>query len=273
MNDAQNNSTGFLPKTRYDIQIADRGFIDLNPTQLGEEECEPHHRFGPYVRDCYLFHYIIAGQGTYECRRGSYQVTAGQCFMIHPGEITVYTADEAEPWHYIWVGMTGRLTKQLGSLPDVMEISDRSLFSSMLECQSMTANRELFLMGKCCQLISALCSGRDMSESKDGQSEYVKYAANRINQNYMKKLSVERLADDLHINRRYLSRLFEREYGMTVKEYITDVKMRHAEAFLRAGSSVSDTAALCGYGDVFNFSRMYKKYYGFPPSGTVRAAR
>ena len=31
-------------------------------------------------------------------------------------------------------------------------------------------------MGKCCQLISALCSGRDMSESKDGQSEYVKYA-------------------------------------------------------------------------------------------------
>ena len=273
MIDAQNNSAGFLPKTHYDVQIADRGFIDLNPTQLGEEECEPLHIFGPHIRDCHLIHYVITGKGTYECKRGRYAVTAGQCFIIRPGEVTVYTADEAEPWHYIWIGMSGRLTKLIDSLPDVVDVSDPTLFSSLLECQSMTANRELFLMGKCCQLISALCGGQMVADKPSGHNEYVKYAANYINQNYMKRLSVERLADDLHINRRYLSRLFEREYSMTVKEYITDVKMRHAEAFLRAGSSVSDAAALCGYGDVFNFSRMYKKYYGFPPSGTVRAAR
>mgnify|MGYP000004972814 CR=1 FL=1 len=39
-------------------------FIDLNIYQFGYEQCSPLHSFGPFVRNHYLFHYIISGKGT-----------------------------------------------------------------------------------------------------------------------------------------------------------------------------------------------------------------
>lgn len=38
-------------------------FFDIRPYQYGWEECAPLHSFGPSVRNHYLFHYIISGQG------------------------------------------------------------------------------------------------------------------------------------------------------------------------------------------------------------------
>lgn len=39
-------------------------FLDFRLYQYGWERCEPLHSFGPFVRNHYLFHYIISGRGT-----------------------------------------------------------------------------------------------------------------------------------------------------------------------------------------------------------------
>ena len=38
-------------------------FLDLRPYQYGWEQCAPLHSFGPFVRNHYLFHYVISGRG------------------------------------------------------------------------------------------------------------------------------------------------------------------------------------------------------------------
>ncbi len=38
-------------------------FLDIRPYQYGWEQCKPLHSFGPFVRNHYLFHYIISGKG------------------------------------------------------------------------------------------------------------------------------------------------------------------------------------------------------------------
>ena len=38
-------------------------FLDFRLFQYGWEECEPLHSFGPFVRNHYLFHYVISGKG------------------------------------------------------------------------------------------------------------------------------------------------------------------------------------------------------------------
>ena len=57
---------------------------------------------------------------------------------------------------------------------------------------------------------------------------------------------------------------------MSVKQYITSVKFENARRLLQAGFSVARTAEMTGYNDVFNFSKMYKKHFGEPPSGKTR---
>ena len=74
-------------------------FLDIRPYQYGWEECQPLHSFGPFVRNHYLLHYIISGQGmlfshttTGEIRE--YNLEANQAFLICPGQVNMYTADE-----------------------------------------------------------------------------------------------------------------------------------------------------------------------------------
>jgi len=86
----------------------------------------------------------------------------------------------------------------------------------------------------------------------------------------MQPISVSLLADEMNIDRRYLSRLFKREYGMTMQDFIVASRMKHAAEFLADGYSVAQSANMTGYTDVFNFSKMFKKYHGVSPSDVKR---
>lgn len=87
-------------------------FFDLRPYQYGWEECNSLHSFGPFVRNHYLFHYILNGQGTLFSHAVNgeiheYHLGAGQGFLICPGQINLYTADEKDPWKYVWLEFDG----------------------------------------------------------------------------------------------------------------------------------------------------------------------
>ena len=262
---------GICKKISYgatEIPVSDRGFTDLNPIMLGFEQPFAGKSYGPDKREYHLIHYVVSGKGRFTTPRGDYDVRAGQCFMIRPGEQTIYTADRLEPWVYIWVGLNGRLTSELDTLPDLFNAPDPSLFTSMLEYEGNNCDREMYIAGKCFLLLSSLRGYKEVASEKKyyGSNRYARAAANYILQVYMGAFSIEKLAERLHVNRRYLSRVFKKEYGVTVKEYLTSLRMDHAKTLLRSGRTVSEAALLCGYSDTLGFSKMYKKHHGCPPS-------
>ncbi len=68
----------------------------------------------------------------------------------------------------------------------------------------------------------------------------------------------------------YLRKLFQKEFGVTPHQYLTNKRLQiAAEALLNAtgsGNSVADIALMCGFRDPLYFSRMFKKKYGVSPS-------
>ncbi|MCI8388054.1 MAG: AraC family transcriptional regulator [Clostridiales bacterium] len=256
-----------------DIIFDDKKYCDLNPVLFGWHDCTPGHAYGPHIRDCYLIHYVISGKGEYTSPRGHYDVSEGQMFLIRPSEVTYYRASDDEPWHYIWIGFNGQLASCFEALPDVCTLTDPTLFMDMLDCERYKSMRSEFLTGQLYLLMAEMLKS-DVEETDTGSATMSKYAhraADYIEKNYMQSISVENISYDMGLSRRYLTTLFKREYGVTTKEYITSVKMRHAKEFLQDGYSVGQTAAMTGYSDYFNFTRMYKKYYGLSPSHEGRA--
>ncbi len=80
-------------------------------------------------------------------------------------------------------------------------------------------------------------------------------------------LSVSELAGICGISEVYFRKIFSDKYGVTPKEYITNLKINHAKDLLKSGMfSVSDTAVLCGYTEQCHFSREFKKRTGESPS-------
>lgn len=65
----------------------------------------------------------------------------------------------------------------------------------------------------------------------------------------------------------YLSSLFLRAHGITIKEYVNSLKFNYARRMLEESSyNVSEIAGSCGFSDVIYFSRQFRARFGYTPS-------
>lgn len=98
---------------KYSFSVfPNENFLDLRLYQYGWEQCTPLHSFGPYVRNHYLFHYVISGQGTLDSNDQDgvthrHRLKENQGFLICPNQVTTYSAHESDPWKYVWLEFDG----------------------------------------------------------------------------------------------------------------------------------------------------------------------
>jgi AraC-like DNA-binding protein len=239
---------------------------DINPLQCGEQECEPSHSFGPCARSFHLLHYVFSGTGQYHSPNGSHQVEKGQIFVIRPGEITTYTADDKNPWHYSWVGFDCAV--DLGSLfeADIIEAPECArIFNDFMRSGRMENGRELYICGKIYELL-ALLSTRE-GHVGNRASRYAKMAQNYIETHLIQELRVNKLAASLNLDRAYFSKIFRKHTGKSPQRYIVDLRLdKAAELLAYQDVAPGEAAQLVGYTDIYNFSRMFKRRFGTPPS-------
>ncbi len=243
--------------------IVNRNFRELNPILVGEEHCEPGHSFGPAVRKYTLIHYVMSGSGTYHVGGRTYNVRAGEAFIILPDEVTVYTASESDPWYYRWIGFDGELSAQFANAPRVISPSQR-IFDQIGDAIANDNMREYRLCAVLFELYADVFSG------KPENHHYVRRVRDFICASYMQRISVEKIAEGMNLDRRYLSRIFKERMGQTIQDYIITVRLEAARERLSEGATVSETATLCGYEDECNFSKMFKRRYGISPGAWRR---
>lgn len=95
----------------------------------------------------------------------------------------------------------------------------------------------------------------------------VRDVQNFIFLNYPFHISVDSIADSLHMNRFYLMRLFKQETGCTINEFLTRHRVEMACEFLKCREcSISEAGANAGYPDSNYFCKVFKKQTGLLPS-------
>jgi AraC-like DNA-binding protein len=80
-------------------------------------------------------------------------------------------------------------------------------------------------------------------------------------------LSVDSIALRLHYHRGSLSRAFRKHAGITIMNYVTQVRLQHARTLLtNTEDRVGDIAVKCGFRESNYFCRWISKHTGAPPS-------
>jgi AraC-like DNA-binding protein len=88
-----------------------------------------------------------------------------------------------------------------------------------------------------------------------------------INENYMKEISLERISRNMYLSPVYISKIFKEETGESPINYLIKIRLAKAMEMLQEGTqSVKTIAKSIGYHDAYYFSKLFKKYYGSPPS-------
>ena len=79
-------------------------------------------------------------------------------------------------------------------------------------------------------------------------------------------LGLDALARKAYLTPSYLANLFKREVGMTVGQYLLNLRMRRARVLLRdPGLKLYQIAQMTGYGDANYFAKAFKRAVGATP--------
>lgn len=79
-------------------------------------------------------------------------------------------------------------------------------------------------------------------------------------------ISLVKLADLVDLNPTYLSRFFRQHTGLTLSDFIQDIRLNRAKQLLADPAvRVQDIAVALGYGAASNFGRSFKKLTGMTP--------
>ena len=104
--------------------------------------------------------------------------------------------------------------------------------------------------------------GGEADRSQNAVETVCRYVAEHLEE----ELRREELAEVVHLNPDYLNRMFKKETGLTLKEYVIWQKMQEAQSLLRTTSlPVSLIAAKVGYSNFAHFSTSYKKLFHRSP--------
>ncbi len=87
-----------------------------------------------------------------------------------------------------------------------------------------------------------------------------------IEENYKKKISLSDMANELHANKTYLSRLYKNKTGINLFDAIMDKKIEVAKKYLKTTNlKTYEIAEEIGIDDAGYFSKIFKKRTGFSP--------
>lgn len=131
-------------------------------------------------------------------------------------------------------------------------------------------------------IMQAYASLPQMLQFVDFVTEYVENSASKgkcqgrsqierilsyIQKNLTRNISRSEISKALYLNPEYLSRLFKREMGIGLAEYLIQERMRLAQSLLKNTSfSISIIASRVGYVNFSHFAKVFKQEFGVSPS-------
>lgn len=254
---------------------------ELSVLFSGSEQTHPHHHVGPKVLDYFLIHFVISGQGTYQCMGQEYVLRRGDCFCIFPGDLIRYSSDQDHPWCYYWIGFNGFYANQLlhllgiTSYQPVVHTEDvesvLTYFKKITQVfREQVKNSDLQAIAYLRLILAAL--GQNISpmhmDKKDPSShieEQVAHTIRYLTLQYWQPISIRKLAEELGYHRTHFSKMFKKITGCSPLQYLYKVRMERAEQLLKRSLTVEQVASSVGYSDPLYFSKQFKRWSGYCP--------
>lgn len=223
----------------------------------------------------FLFFMVLSGSGTLSYDGTKYPLSSGDCVFIDCRKPYSHSTSQ-DLWSLSWVHFNGPTVaniyqkyRERGGLstfhPDNLS-TYLSIFTDLYNIVSGSSYiRDMEINTGLSKLLSLLMA--DSWHPEDAQPGTKKTnlveIRNYLDENYNKKIALDDLAERYFINKYYLTRIFKEQFGVTIMDYLLGVRITHAKNMLRfTDKSAEEIGISCAIGDVYYFSRVFKKVEG-----------
>lgn len=113
------------------------------------------------------------------------------------------------------------------------------------------------------RLISNYTVNRDSFENSDKIKKVYEY----VQENFDKKITLEEVSGLVNMSQVSFNRFMKKRTGKTFVDYVNDVRIGHASIrLIEKDVSISEIAFNCGFNNIANFNRVFKKSKKCTPS-------
>lgn len=251
----------------------------LHLQEIGELTAQKPHKSKRANLSSYLFFIVVRGTGVLEYDGVHYDLKGGDCVFVDCRKPYYHETSE-DLWTLKWVhfygpNLHGIYQKYIerGGQP-CFHPADLSGYERLLAMLYKIASSSSYI--KDMQIYEKLAGLLTLVMEESWNPELNQRSATKkldlqsikeyLDQHYQEKISLDELSNLFFINKFYLTRIFKEQFGFSVNNYLTQVRITHAKQLLRFSDlSIERVGTLCGLGDANYFSRVFKKVEGMSP--------
>ena len=227
----------------------------------------------------YLFFMVESGSGSLTYHNIDYSLSAGDCVFIDCRTAYAHTTSD-DLWQLRWVHFQGPTMdpiylkyKERGGTPafhpsDFMQY--RIILTSIEEVLISDSHvKDMSIHEKLSGLLVYLMEDSwqpDQAKMISSKRQSLQHIREYLDNHYQEHLTLDNIAEKFYINKYYLTRIFKEQYGLTISNYIQQLRITHAKQLLRFSDlSIDKIGEDCGLNDANYFSRVFKKVEGISP--------
>lgn len=235
---------------------------------------------------------VFAGEGEFICGDERFFVEKGDIILIPPNMLHAAFPKKQKSLHYkalvfhenlLGVGENDRTSllwirpltigKKRCKIKYSKECSEHEeLFTSIQEVIRLAdindAYQDILLKAKLLQAFWLFLKKENVYEGAEntGNSEMIRPAIEYMNMNFMENISIDELAKKCTLSSSYFMNIFSQVTGTSAIEYLTHIRIKSACNELCIDKlNIAEIASNCGYSNLSNFNRQFKKIIGVTP--------
>ena len=94
-----------------------------------------------------------------------------------------------------------------------------------------------------------------------------------IDEHLSEDLDIDLLAEQFYISKYHMMRLFHREVGSTIHNYLSQRRLLYARDLIGKGMRATEACYRSGFRSYSSFTRAYGKHFGTTPTGRMDTAQ
>lgn len=233
----------------------------------------------PHTHHCSELFFILKGSGQFIIENGVYPICANDLIIINPLVSHTERAYSQTPFEYIVLGVEGLELSVKPENPndfciinfqEKRDILVNYLKNMIYELEHQTPGYEIVCQNLTEIVIIILTRLTNFETTltpiPKNASRLCAMVRRFIDYHYKENISLDMLADTVHINKYYLVHTFTEEYGISPMNYLSSCRIREAKHLLETTDiSLSSISTALGFSSPSYFSQSFRRRENMSP--------
>lgn len=209
----------------------------------------------------------LKGNAIFSLNEEAYPLQKGK--LLHAGpSMRIDIVTEEEAFSYAVLHYKNALNHELGNEHYSFDVGENHTIDYLV--QQIMDYDEIpgpLMQIKCRSLFLQIVEQILASAKMQSLSNQVDQAIQYMRENFHQPITIVNVADTVGCERRKLAYLFDKQIGLSPIQFLTELRLKHAQKLLRTTDmSVKSIAEVVGYQESFYFCRVFKKQYEQTPT-------